>query len=128
MRGALTTALEKVDFTSKIFSDAELGSKGYDAQISLTQTNASSTIRIDTGYFTGIANAEMIIEAILVVSFPDGTRHQQSIKARGMAQNRTFTCNDVDPAIGNSGAAAIKALVERIAITIKLLLAQKLSI
>ncbi len=102
----------------------ELGANSYDAQIVVTQTNASSKVTILSGYWSPTASSEMIIETILVITYPDGSRQQQLIKARGVAHNSTIFCEGVAPAVGNAGSSAIRALVERITLTVKLLLAQ----
>jgi hypothetical protein len=124
MRSALSSALEKVDFVPSLPPADQMRERGYDAELGLTQSNASSRLTISPKFWTAAATAETKLEGILTIQYPDGTRQQEPLQGQGSTTNDVSSCGDVKP-IEQSSALAIKDLVQRAVITTKLLLAQK---
>lgn len=125
MKSALTNALEKVEFVAEVLPAPELVKLGYDGQIAVTPSNASTKMGVMSRFFSADAVSETSLDGILVVSFPDGTLQQEAVRGRGVSQKGVFTCGDIPPAIGDAGALAVQDIVQRTTTTIKLLLAQK---
>lgn len=125
MKSGLAAALEKVDFVPGVLTAQDLASKGYAAQIMVSQSNGSSQTRAISHFFGGEAVSETSLDGILVISYPDGTRQQQAIAGKGTSNQETYTCSGVEPAVVNAGATAVKDIAERTITTVKLLLAQK---
>jgi len=125
MRGALSAALEKVDFVSDALPGTELVKRGYDAEIGVTQSNASIRMGVVSHFLTGEAISETSLDGILTISYPDGSLQQQPIHGQSTAKQEGFTCGDVGPAVANSGASAVRDIVERTTTATKLLLVQR---
>ena len=125
MKAAFKTALESVAFVSATLPSPELASRGYDAQLGVMQSNASSKLQVSHGFFRRSALAETRLEGILTIAYPDGTRQQETLLGQGTARARVAFCSDVGPSIEASSAGAIRDIVQRAAATAKLLLAQR---
>jgi hypothetical protein len=125
MRAALAAALQTVDFTAEVVPAAELGHKGYDAEIAFTQSNAVSKMRVVPHFFFGATgSSETTLDGILNVTYPDGRTQQEALQGRGTSSKEVFLCGDVAPAVGDAGGQAVRDIVQRAATTTKLLLAQ----
>lgn len=125
MRSALSSALQKVDFATTVSPPSKLVSAGYDAEIDIMQSNASSKVRVNQRPFFGAdATSETRLEGILAINFADGARQQQPIDGHGLATEEAFTCGQAGPAIEQSSALAIRDIVQKAMLTTKLLLAQ----
>jgi hypothetical protein len=118
---ALMAGLEKVRFTASMPKPAELMSGGYSAGIVLTQLSAAT--RFDATGGTAVVTTDL--EAILIVTWPDGRRQQQIIAAHETrAGSAGFACGKIGDRVSESTSYALQSLIQKAVVTIKLLLAQ----
>jgi hypothetical protein len=123
MRNALVAALGTVDFVPAIGPPASLPVP-YDAQIGIVQSDASAHVEVAPKMFGLDAVAETKLKGALTIVYPDGSFQYETIEATGWSRSSGLTCGAVSPALGQASAQALRAIVERAAMTAKLRLAQ----
>ena len=97
MKKLLQDSVEELVFVSETLTPEEMQAQGFDAQIFIYQTNASSTFSVATGFITATARSEVELSVVVAVTDKNGLSYQNTVTGKGHGSNMVFaTCNPGD--------------------------------
>ena len=90
MTQLLNDSFDDIKIYTKILSTDELADKGYKAQVSILQSNASSLFNVIPGFWTVRIETTIDINTIVSAQGNTGLKFQNSVNSTGIGSNENF--------------------------------------
>jgi hypothetical protein len=116
---ALTGAVRDVDFVTGLKSAQELKNEGYDALVTVMQSNAKAEIAVLPKLLRSEAIAETSVDLMMVVTWSNGDMVQQALAGQGRTTRLVYGCDEASEVVGQSASRAVRAVVKEMVVALK---------
>ncbi len=97
MKQLLKDSVQELVFVNQALTPEEMQAQGFEAQIFIYQTNATSNYSVATGFVTATARSNIELSVVVAVTDKSGLSYQTTVTGKGHGSSTVFaTCNPGD--------------------------------